>query len=166
MIKAAGLVLLLASLPGACNPRPSGLKASSVPVSGAPDAPAANGPEAAPATPPPPPGQTAGQPPGQIPGFVDAWATVETGCVVPAETYVLTQEVLTTPPRGEICAITSISEQHPTGRSMIYTVAADCMSDGAPRPEIFKFRFGASDTVMQLEAGALAPVRLLRCPRQ
>jgi hypothetical protein len=67
-------------------------------------------------------------------------------------------------PGERSCAVKSISEEHPTGRSMIYTVMADCLTEGAASKDQFAFNFSAADTVMQLQLNGREPVRLVRCP--
>ncbi|HOY78895.1 MAG TPA: hypothetical protein PLN33_13860, partial [Hyphomonadaceae bacterium] len=62
------------------------------------------------------------------------------------------------------CAITSVDEQHPTGRSMTYTIKANCVSPNRTGEDTFRINFGPSDTVVQFQQNAREPVRLVRCP--
>ncbi len=135
-----------------------------------------------PSTPPPTPGEPAqptpqppvlssgapdiGLPPASIaPGFADTWAAAEADCATPAKTVRLAADAFTLMEGEGSCQVKSISEEHPTGRSMNYTVIADCVSAARTGEDTFRFNFGASDTAMQFQQNAREPVRLTRCPR-
>lgn len=108
---------------------------------------------------------TLGPPPASIaPGFADTWAVAEADCATPAKTVRLTSEAFTLMEGEGSCKVKSISEEHPTGRSMNYTVIADCVSPARTGEDTFRINFGASDTVMQFQQNAREPVRLTRCP--
>jgi hypothetical protein len=153
---AVGAVALAALI--ACTPAaPPADTASTAPVETA----------QAPAEPAPPVGaQTPiGPPPANIdPGYTGAWANVETDCGDPAKVVKLTGNNITLMGTDGQCAITAIDEQHPTGRSMIYTIKANCVSPNRTGEDTFHINFGASDTVVQFQQNAREPVRLVRCP--
>jgi hypothetical protein len=67
-------------------------------------------------------------------------------------------------PGERSCKVKSISEDHPTGRSMTFTMMADCLTEGEASLDRFTFNFGAADTIMQLQINDRDPVRLVRCP--
>lgn len=97
------------------------------------------------------------------PGFAGAWASAEAECADPAKMLELSADTIEMAPAAQSCAVKSISEEHPTGRSMIYTISADCMADGKASADNFTVNFGASDTVMQLQRNDETPMRLVRC---
>lgn len=98
------------------------------------------------------------------PGYTDDWAAIETDCADPTKTYKLSAATLDMTPDKRTCAVKSISEEHPAGRSTIYTLEADCSAGGLATKDVVKFNFGASDTVMQLVFNDREPVRIVRCP--
>ena len=98
------------------------------------------------------------------PGYADNWAAIEADCADPARTYKLSAATLEMTPDKKTCAVKSIAEDHPTGRSMIYTLEADCSAGGQATRDVVKFNFGASDTVMQIVFNDHEPVRVVRCP--
>jgi hypothetical protein len=98
------------------------------------------------------------------PGYADDWAAIEADCADPAKTYKLSATTLDMTPDKRTCSVKSIGEEHPTGRSMIYTLDADCSAAGQATKDVVKFNFGASDTVMQFALNDREPVRLVRCP--
>lgn len=104
-------------------------------------------------------------PPGDTPpGYADTWATTLADCSDPATAIVLTSHRIDIPAAKRSCATTALEEEHPTGRSMVYRVAAACSVNGAPSRDAFTFSFGASDTVMKLQINDAPPVTLERCP--
>ena len=106
-----------------------------------------------------------GPPPANIdPGYTGAWASVETDCGDPAKVIKLTAKDISLTAGEGACTITSIDEQHPTGRSMIYTIKANCVSPNRTGEDTFHINFGASDTAVQFQQNAREPVRLVRCP--
>lgn len=108
---------------------------------------------------------TLGPPPAAIdPGFADTWAAAEADCATPAKTVRLAADAFTLMEGEGSCKVKSISEEHPTGRSMNYTVIADCVTPARSGEDTFRLNFGASDTVMQFQQNAREPVRLTRCP--
>lgn len=125
--------------------------------------------EPAPPTPQPPTlsgGTTViAPPPASIdPGFKGTWALVEADCGTP-EKIIRMSSIAINPVPGEAdCAITAIEEEHPTGRSMIYRIAATCPGDGQPREDRIRLDFGASDTAIQMTVNDGAPLRIVRCP--
>jgi hypothetical protein len=98
------------------------------------------------------------------PGFSGVWASAESECGEPDKTFKLSSATIDMMPGERSCAVKSISEEHPTGRSVIYTVMADCLTEGAASKDQFTLNFGAADTVMQLQLNDREPVRLVRCP--
>ncbi|RYY94223.1 MAG: hypothetical protein EON61_24015 [Alphaproteobacteria bacterium] len=122
------------------------------------------GPASAPA--PPSAGSTPiGPPPANIdPGYTGAWANIETDCGDPTKVVKLTGKNVTLMAGEGQCDITSIDEQHPTGRSMTYEIKANCVSPNRTGEDTFHISFGASDTVIQFQQNAREPVRLVRCP--
>jgi hypothetical protein len=115
-------------------------------------------PESMPAPPPLPPVTP------ETPGYAGLWAENITACAEPDTGYTLTAERLDIPAQKRSCAVTSIREEHPSGRAMNYVVEAACTTDGVASRDTFRFEFGAADTIMQLRMGEAAPVRLERCP--
>ena len=106
-----------------------------------------------------------GPPPANIdPGYTGAWASIETDCGDPAKVVKLTGRKVTLMAGEGQCDIISIDEQHPTGRSMIYTIKANCVSPNRTGEDTFHINFGASDTAVQFQQNAREPVRLVRCP--
>ncbi len=106
-----------------------------------------------------------GPPPANIdPGYAGAWANIETDCGDPAKVVKLTGRNVALMANEGLCDITSVDEQHPTGRSMAYTIKASCMSPNRSGEDTFHINFGASDTVIQFQQNAREPVRLVRCP--
>jgi hypothetical protein len=97
------------------------------------------------------------------PGFAGDWAAAEAECADPAKTLKLSAERIEITLGEQSCAVKSISEEHPTGRSMIYTISADCTAEGKATSDNFTLNFGASDTVMQLQLNDRPPMRLVRC---
>ena len=98
------------------------------------------------------------------PGYAGAWVLDETDCGDAAKTVKLTGKTVTLMAGDGACTITSIDEQHPTGRSMIYTIKANCTSANRTGEDTFRINFGASDTAVQFQQNAREPVRLVRCP--
>lgn len=106
-----------------------------------------------------------GPPPPNIdPGYTGAWANIETDCGDLAKVIKMTGKDITLMAGEGVCTITSIDEQHPTGRSMIYTIKANCVSPNHTGEDTFHINFGASDTIVQFQQNAREPVRLVRCP--
>jgi hypothetical protein len=97
------------------------------------------------------------------PGFAGRWAAAEAECGEPVKAFDLSAHSFAVP-GGNTCAVTKVAEEHPTGRSAIYTVAADCTADNPAANDRFTLNFGAADTIMQLQQNDQAPVRLVRCP--
>ena len=154
---AIGLALLFACSPQ--NPGPpepakpapqSGPQVSSQPVNASPAV-------VAPEAPPP-------VAPAQKPGYAGMWATSEAECTDPTKASEFSAETINYKPEKAECQIKSLAQETPTGRSMIYTIEADCTVGGQPSHETIKLNFGASDTVMQMLLGKRQPVRLVRCP--
>lgn len=143
---AVGLAVLIACTPAAVEPAPT-----ETPV-------VETRPESMPPPPPLPPVTP------ETPGYAGLWAENAAACAEPDTGYTLTAERLDIPARKRSCAVTSISEEHPSGRAMNYVVEAACSSDGTPSRDKFRFEFGPSDTVMQFKLNDEAPVRLERCP--
>ena len=96
------------------------------------------------------------------PGFAGTWASAEAECADTAKASRLSAEKIEL--AGQSCTVKSISEEHPSGRSMIYTINAACGAGTAPTTDNFTLNFGASDTVMQLQQNDQPPIRLVRCP--
>lgn len=92
------------------------------------------------------------------------WASSVAACAEPDQGVILSADRIEMPADKRSCAITSIKEDHPTGRSMTYTVGAACNTNGQASTDIFHFAFGASDTVMQFQINDAAPLPLERCP--
>ena len=109
-------------------------------------------------TPPPATGEDAA-----APGFAGRWAAAEAQCGEPAKTFDLSAHSFAMP-GGNACAVTRVSEEHPTGRSAVFAVTADCTADDPASSDRFTLNFGAADTIMQLQQNDQAPVRLVRCP--
>ena len=97
------------------------------------------------------------------PGFAGRWAAGEAECAEPAKTFDLSAHNFAMP-GGNACAVTNVSEDHPTGRSAIFSVTADCTANDPATNDRFTLNFGAADTIMQLQHNDQAPVRLVRCP--
>ena len=153
---AVGLALLFACSPQSpgtpepTQPAPQGgPQLSSDPVNAAPAV-------VAPEAPPPVPVQK--------PGYAGMWAASEAECSDPLKASEFSGETVNYKPEKATCQVKSLSEETPTGRSMVYTIEADCMAGGQPSHETIKLNFGASDTVMQMLLGKREPVRLVRCP--
>lgn len=100
----------------------------------------------------------------QAPGFAGEWAFADADCAEPAKTFKLGADKIVMSPGERSCEVRSLSEEHPTGRSAVYTIAASCLAEGQPSEDRFTLNFGASDTVMQLQLNDRDPVRLVRCP--
>jgi hypothetical protein len=115
-------------------------------------------PESMPAPPPLPPVTE------ETPGYAGLWAETVAACSEPDMGYTLTAERLDIPAQKRSCAVTSVEEEHPSGRAMNFVVQAACSADGAPSQDTFRFEFGAADTIMQLKLNDGPPVRLERCP--
>lgn len=100
------------------------------------------------------------------PGYAGAWAETTADCSDPAKTFLFSAEVVNLTPQKRNCAVKSMREERPTGRSAIYTLVAACISDppgAAGGKDTLVLNFGASDTVMQLEVNSDPPLRLERC---
>lgn len=124
-----------------------------------PSSPAASAADSAPPSPP------IGPPPANIdPGYTGTWASIETDCGDPAKFIRLTGKAITLMAGEGQCDIASIDEEHPTGRSMTYTIKANCVSPNRTGEDTFHINFGASDTVIQFQQNAREPIRLVRCP--
>jgi hypothetical protein len=96
------------------------------------------------------------------PGFAGVWAADPAQCRDFKQTYQFSAaRIEMGAKRG--CAVTSISEEHPSGRSMIYHVGGACIGKTASNDAI-TFTFGPSDTVMQARVNDEPPERLVRCP--
>ena len=108
-----------------------------------------------------------GPPPADIaPGFEGSWASVETDCGDPAKTATLSAKTLKLMPGQGECTVKSISEEHPSGRAMSYTITADCVAADRTGEDTFRLNFGPSDTAVQFQQNAREPMRLVRCPPQ
>jgi hypothetical protein len=107
----------------------------------------------------PPPAVTA-----QKPGYAGMWAATEAECTDPAKASEFSGETINYKPEKAACQVKSFSQETPTGRSMIYTIEADCTVGGQPSHETIKLNFGASESVMQMVLGKREAVRLVRCP--
>jgi len=106
-----------------------------------------------------------GPPPANIdPGFTGTWASIETECSDPAKTVKLSSKILALKKGEGDCTVKSIDEEHPSGRSMSYTIVARCVASDRTGEDTFRLNFGASDTVVQFQQNAREPVRLVRCP--
>ena len=57
-----------------------------------------------------------------------------------------------------------IEEERSSGRSMSYTILADCVAEGRTGEDTFRINFGPSDKVVQFQQNAREPIRLIRCP--
>lgn len=100
---------------------------------------------------------------GAPPGFAGVWASDEGACKDPQKVWTLSTERLDMgAARG--CAVTSMREDHPTGRSMIYHVEGACIGEKRSANQSITFTFGASDTVMQVQVDDDPPERVVRCP--
>jgi hypothetical protein len=102
--------------------------------------------------------------PTQKPGYAGMWAASEAECMEPLKASEFSTETINYKPEKATCQVKSLVEETPTGRSMIYTIEADCTLGGRPTHETIKLNFGASETVMQMVLGKREPVRLVRCP--
>jgi hypothetical protein len=100
----------------------------------------------------------------QSPGFAGEWAFAQEDCAEPAKTFKLSADRIVMSPGERSCKVKSILEDHPTGRSAVYAVTADCLAEGEASEDRFTLNFGAADTVMQLQLNGRDPVRLVRCP--
>lgn len=98
------------------------------------------------------------------PDFGGAWAAKVADCGEAAKTVTFTASAVTRMDGAGACTVSGIGEQHPTGRSAIYTVNAVCPSGATTKPTVFVLNFGASDTVMQLVTDDGPPQTLERCP--
>lgn len=118
------------------------------------------------AVPPPPPSE---------PGYSGVWAASSADCTDSVKTYLLSGDALSLTPQSRNCAVKSLAEEHPTGRSVIYRITAVCISNppstsqtvGVAQPsgeDTITLSAGASDTVMQMQVGIGAPMTLERCP--
>ncbi len=102
-------------------------------------------------------------PVGTPPGFAGDWASDEAACKEPDKVYHFTASRIDMgAERG--CAVTSTSGEHPTGRSMIYHVEGACIGEKRAENQAITFRFGASDTVMEVQVDDNPPERVVRCP--
>lgn len=99
-----------------------------------------------------------------VPGFAGEWALAERDCEEPARTFKLSADKIVMSPGERSCDVRSISEEHPTGRSAVFHVAAGCVTEGEASEDQFTLNFGAADTIMQLQLNDRDPVRLVRCP--
>ena len=117
-----------------------------------------------------PPGTVAvPPPPASEPGYSGVWAPTSADCTDSTKAYLLTGQTLTLTPQSRTCTIKSLAEEHPTGRSAIYRLAAACISDPPTgttptSDDTFTLTFGASDTVMQMQVNSGDPMTLERCP--
>jgi hypothetical protein len=159
-IGAVSLCVLIACSPNApeeptqpAQPVPPGPQLSSTPPSTDPALHAASA--VAPIAPPP---ETA------APGYAGAWALKDAECATESRTWRLNAEKLEAPNAERSCKVNSLTEDHPTGRSAIYTVKALCQAGAQTTEDTFRFEFGASDTVMQMRINDAEPVRYVRCP--
>ncbi|HPN06371.1 MAG TPA: hypothetical protein PK050_11205 [Hyphomonadaceae bacterium] len=150
---AAGVVAIAGLT--ACTPAAPPVETASSPAlaAGAEPAPAAGAP-----TPVGPPSANID------PGYTGAWASIETDCGDLVKVVKLSGKNVTLMAGEGQCAITSVDEQHPTGRSMTYTIKANCVSPNRTGEDTFRINFGPSDTVVQFQQNAREPVRLVRCP--
>ncbi|MDP3493441.1 MAG: hypothetical protein Q8R82_10020 [Hyphomonadaceae bacterium] len=106
-----------------------------------------------------------GPPPANIdPGFAGTWASIETDCGDPAKTVALSPKSISLKQGDGDCAVKSIEEEHPSGRSMSYTIVASCVASDRTGEDTFRINFGPSDTAVQFQQNAREPVRLVRCP--
>lgn len=101
---------------------------------------------------------------GQPPGFAGIWASEAKDCATPTSTFKLSANAINMTPGERACAVKSIDEQHPTGRSALFVVKASCLTEGETSEDTFRLEFGAADTAMQLQLNARDPIRLVRCP--
>jgi hypothetical protein len=139
----------------ACSPNPS-----TEPMPPAPSAPQLSTATVEPAAAPTP----EAAPPVSQPGYAGSWATEASLCADAAKTYKLSGDMLDLTPEARACQVKGITEEHPTGRAMIYHLEADCTATGAPSHDKIVFDFGASDTVMQFKLNEREPQTLQRCP--
>jgi hypothetical protein len=128
-------------------------------------------PAPAPETPPaviepptPAPAPVISETPADQPGYAGIWAFVDSECGDAAKTVRLNGRSISMAPGGKTCAVKSLEEEHPTGRSMTYHIKADCDGDAGVTEDMFTLNFGASDTVMQMKVNDREPTRLVRCP--
>lgn len=125
-----------------------------------------------PAAPPSPPTSSnstvvLGPPPANIdPGFIGNWASIETDCGDPAKRVTLSAKAVSLMQGDGECTVKSIDEEHPSGRSMSYTIVANCVAKDRTGEDTFRVNFGPSDTIVQFQQNAREPVRLVRCPPQ
>lgn len=117
-----------------------------------------------------PPGAVAVPPaPATEPDYAGVWAPASADCTTTTKTYVLGGDMLTLAPQSRSCAVKSMQEEHPTGRSAIYRISATCVSNpptGAASSgvDLIALTFGASDTVMQMQVNTDKALTLERCP--
>lgn len=117
-----------------------------------------------------PPGTvTVPEPPASEPGYSGVWAAKSAECTDSLKTYQLGGEALTLTPQSRNCAVKSLAEEHPTGRSAIYRITATCTTEPptGTQPvadDTIVLTFGAADTVMQMQVNDGAPMALERCP--
>lgn len=103
------------------------------------------------------------------PGYSGVWAPKSADCIETTKTYQLSREALKLTPQARVCAVNSLQEEHPTGRSAIYRIAAGCVADPPagntpPGTDTITLTFGASDTVMKMKVNADPEMTLERCP--
>jgi hypothetical protein len=147
---AIGLCLLFA-----CSPSPS-----SEPSPPTPAAPQLSTATVEPASAPAP---EAAPPVASQLGYAGDWATEASLCGDASKTYKLSGDMLDLTPEARACQVKGITEEHPTGRSMIYHLEADCTATGTSSRDKLSFTFGASDTVMQFKLNTREPQTLERC---
>lgn len=104
------------------------------------------------------------------PDYAGRWADAETACVEDGKAWRLTGKVVEAPVSAAggpfTCDIASISETHPSARQAVYALTGSCSHTSlAASEDTITFRFGASDTVMQMQLNDLVPLRLIRCPQ-
>jgi hypothetical protein len=97
------------------------------------------------------------------PGFAGRWAAAGTECSDPGKVFNLSAHSFAMP-SGNAFAISKVLEEHPTGRSAVFTVSAHCTASDVVASDSFTLTFGAADTMMQLQLNDQAPVLLVRCP--
>jgi hypothetical protein len=112
---------------------------------------------AAPATPPPPVEV-------DQPGYAGSWAAVRAECADPTKALHLAGDVIDISVDKRNCGVTSLKEEHPTGRSMIYRIAVDCEGEGGETKHNVTLNFGAADTIVQMQVDDGPAARLERCP--
>jgi hypothetical protein len=152
-IGAVGLCVLIACSPNAPEEPGTPTQLSSTPPSTDPALHAASA--VAPIAPPPE---------GATVGYAGAWAFKDADCATESRTWRLNAEKLEAPNAERSCKVNSLTEDHPTGRSAIFTVKALCQVGAQTTEDTFRFEFGAADTVMQMRINDAEPVRYVRCP--